>query len=301
MKKMYDTMFRNVLTLVLVAVMVLSGLLGVKAQAAENKIRLELPTEYFGSATDSKYLEETNTNLYAFLVSGDPIAQMVAYMTDLEEAYGFEPQVKMEDNRFICYIKEDGDLHIMLMWDSNGKKVLVGYNNETVSIEDGEAAASVSSKDTPAAGTEHTIHNVSSTYITDGGDYTVAVGDAITLYNPRTPTSPYYAYTWSVTKGDEHVMLDRDQGTCQVVGITEGEVTIECGLDYTVNYYPGAYDSYHYTYTITINVIGAEHSGEFDYGTMTGKLCPRCHGNKKVEMSGSKVTCDVCDGSGLWP
>ena len=96
-------------------------------------------------------------------------------------------------------------------------------------------------------------------------------------------------------------MLDRDQGTCQVVGLTEGKVTLKCGLDYSVNDYPGEYDHYSYTYTITINVIGAEHSGEHDYGSMTGMLCPRCHGLKTVEMSGAKVTCDVCDGTGLWP
>lgn len=155
--------------------------------------------------------------------------------------------------------------------------------------------------DTPATGTEHEINNISSTYITDGGEYTVAVGDALTLYHPRTPTSPYYAYTWCVTEGEEHVMLDRAQGTCQVVGLTEGDVTLECGLDYTVVYYPGSSDTYNYTYTITIHVVGAEHSGENDYGTMSGKLCPRCHGHKTVEMSGEKVVCDVCNGTGLWP
>lgn len=155
--------------------------------------------------------------------------------------------------------------------------------------------------DTPATGTEHEINNVSSTYITDGGEYTIAVGDALTLYHPRTPTSPYYAYTWYATEGDDHVMLDKAQGTCQVVGLTEGDVTLECGLDYTVVYYPGSSDTYNYTYTITIHVVGAEHSGENDYGTMSGKLCPRCHGNKTVEMSGEKVVCDVCNGTGLWP
>ena len=302
MKKMnYDAMLRSTLTLVLVAVMVLSGLLGVRAQAAENKLKLELPTEYFGEPTDSKYLKEIDNTLYAFVVTGDPIEQMVEYMTALEKKYGFEPQVKMEDDTMTCYIKENGDMYVLMMWETGSKKILVGYNNKTVIIKDDNHAATGNSKDTPAKGTEHTIHNVSSTYITDGGEYTVAVGDAITLYNPRTPTSAYYAYTWSPAQGEDHVMLDRAQGTCQVVGLTEGKVVLKCGLDYTVNYYPGKYDDYHYTYTITINVVGAEHSGEFDYGTMTGKLCPRCHGNKKVEMGGSKITCDVCDGTGLWP
>lgn len=296
----YDAMLRSTLMFVLVAVMLLSTVLGMHAQAAENKLRLELPTEYFGEATDSMVVKENNSTLYAFLVSGDPIEQIINYVTELEREFGIEPQVKMEDNMFICYMKEDGELHIMIMLDCTGKKVLVGYNNETTTIIDGNADEETQ-KETPVVAVEHEIKNISSTYITDGGDYTVAVGDAITLYNPRTPTSPYYAYTWSVTEGEDHVMLDRDQGTCQVVGLTEGEVTLECGLDYTVNYYPGKYDSYHYTYTITIHVVGPEHSGENDYGTMTGKLCPRCHGNKKVELGGEKVSCDVCNETGLWP
>ena len=310
MKKMnYDTMIRSTLTLVLVTVMLLSGVLGVRAQAAVNKLKLELPTEYFGQPTDTKYVKEIDNTLYAFVVTGDPIEQMVAYMTALEKEYGLEPQVKMEDETLTCYVKENGNVHILMMWEAGGKKILVGYNNKTVTISTKaqentpkkDNTTTVTKKDNTTTATEHEIHNVSSTYITNGGEYTVAVGDAITLYNPRTPTSTYYAYTWSVKEGEDHVMLDRAQGTCQVVGLTEGKVVLECGLDYSVNYYPGKYDHYSYTYTITINVIGAEHAGEFDYGTMTGKLCPRCHGDKKVEMSGSKITCDVCDGSGLWP
>lgn len=147
---------------------------------------------------------------------------------------------------------------------------------------------------------EPEINNISSTYITDGGEYTLAVGDALTLYHPRTPTSPYYAYTWCPTQGAELVQLDGDQGTCQVIGLAEGDLVLECCLDYTVLY---GYSSDHYTYNyiITIHIIDESHSGENDYGTMSGTTCPRCHGDKKVELGGVEITCTTCGGSGIWP
>lgn len=144
------------------------------------------------------------------------------------------------------------------------------------------------------------FNNVSSTYITDGGEYTLAVGDALSLYHPRTPTSPYYAYTWCATAGEELAYLDRGQGTCQVIAQAEGDLVLECCLDYTVLYGYGS-DHYTYNYIITIHIIDEAHSGEYDYGTMSGTTCPRCHGDKKVELGGVEVDCTTCGGTGIWP
>ena len=156
--------------------------------------------------------------------------------------------------------------------------------------------------------------NFSSAYITDGGEYTIAVGDSFTMYHPRTPTSTYYAYTWIVESGEECVVLDRDQGTCNVIGVKPGTVKLKANLDYTVAGY-GWHDSYSYEYDVTIHV---EESGDYDHGDVTDGSCPRCRGFKKVDcpacygdgkLSGGtpctacdkgKVPCNHCDGTGRW-
>lgn len=156
--------------------------------------------------------------------------------------------------------------------------------------------------------------NFSSAYITDGGEYTIAVGDSFTMYHPRTPTSTYYAYTWIVESGEECVVLDRDQGTCNVIGVKPGTVKLKANLDYTVLGY-GWSDSYSYEYDVTIHVV---ESGNYDHGDVTDGNCPRCHGTGKVDctacygdgkLSGGstctgcskgKVTCNHCNGTGRW-
>lgn len=156
--------------------------------------------------------------------------------------------------------------------------------------------------------------NFSSSYITDGGEYTIAVGDSFTMYHPRTPTSTYYAYTWIVESGEECVVMDRDQGTCNVIGVKPGTVKLKANLDYTVLGY-GWSDSYSYEYDVTIHVV---ESGDYDNGDVTNGSCPRCHGTGKVDctacygdgkLSGGsacsgcsrgKVTCNHCDGTGRW-
>lgn len=156
--------------------------------------------------------------------------------------------------------------------------------------------------------------NFSSAYITDGGEYTIAVGDSFTMYHPRTPTSPYYAYTWIVESGEECVEIDRDQGTCNVVGIQPGTVKLSANLDYTVVLGYSS-ESYSYEYEVTIQV---KESGNYYHGDVTDGLCPRCHGARTVDCtvcygdgklssgkvcnncSKGKVICHYCDGSGTW-
>ena len=156
--------------------------------------------------------------------------------------------------------------------------------------------------------------NFSSCYITDGGEYTIAVGDSFTMYHPRTPTSTYYAYTWIVESGEDCVVLDRDQGTCNVIGVKPGTVKLKANLDYTVVGY-GWSDSYSYEYDVTIHVV---ESGDHDHGDVTNGSCPRCHGSGKVDctacygdgkLSGGtpctgcvkgKVDCNHCQGTGRW-
>lgn len=156
--------------------------------------------------------------------------------------------------------------------------------------------------------------NFSSAYITDGSEYTIAVGDSFSMYHPRTPTSPYYAYTWIVESGEDCVELDGDQGTCNVIGIKPGTVKLSANLDYTVVLGYSS-ESYSYEYEVTIHV---KESGNYDHGDVTDGLCPRCHGTRTVDCtvcygdgklssgkacdncSNGKVTCHYCDGSGTW-
>jgi DnaJ-class molecular chaperone len=33
--------------------------------------------------------------------------------------------------------------------------------------------------------------------------------------------------------------------------------------------------------------------------TLNSMLCPKCHGEKKIDKDGTKCTCDKCGGSGM--
>ena len=156
--------------------------------------------------------------------------------------------------------------------------------------------------------------NFSSAYITDGGEYTIAVGDSFTMYHPRTPTSPYYAYTWIVESGEDCLVMDRGQGTCNVIAVKPGTVKLMANLDYTV--LCGSWcESYSYEYEVTIHIVD---SGNYDHGDVTDGLCPRCHGTGKIDCTAcygdgkfssgaactgcdnGKVTCNHCYGTGRW-
>lgn len=156
---------------------------------------------------------------------------------------------------------------------------------------------------------------VGSRTITDGGEYTIGVGEALSLYYARTPISTYYAYFWDIVDGNGNCLtLDRDGPTCQIVGVEPGTVTMKVTLQCTVVYPGVGSDTYDYVYTITINVV--DHPTG-DQGDVTDGFCPRCHGSKVVgcmacygdgELAGGRpcscdggnVPCPNCGGSGLW-
>ena len=157
---------------------------------------------------------------------------------------------------------------------------------------------------------------VGSTYVLDGGEYTIGVGEALTFYYSRTPTSAYYAYWWDIADGDRGCLdFNYDGPTCQIIGVEPGTVTMTATMQCTVVYYGIGSDTYDYVYTFTVHVVEGSTG---DHGTVTDGACPRCHGSREVgcmvcygdgkldggkacsNCDGGSVPCPNCGGSGSW-
>lgn len=155
-----------------------------------------------------------------------------------------------------------------------------------------------------------------STYVSDGGEYTIGVGEALSLYYSRMPISAYYAYWWNIEDGDSDCLtMDHDGPTCQIVGVEPGTVTMKVTMQCSVVSVVGGGYTYDYSYTFKVNVI----EGSTGYhGDVTKGLCPRCHGSKIIgcmacygdgKLENGKtcrscddgyVPCTSCRGKGRW-
>ncbi len=157
---------------------------------------------------------------------------------------------------------------------------------------------------------------VGSIYVSDGGEYTIGVGEALTFYYSRMPISSYYAYWWDIVEGDAGCLnYNYDGPTCQVIGVEPGTVTMKVTMQCSVTSVVGGGYTYDYVYTFTVNVVEGSTG---DHGSVTDGACPRCHGSKVVscmacygdgEMENGrpcrncdegKVPCTSCGGNGLW-
>jgi len=157
-----------------------------------------------------------------------------------------------------------------------------------------------------------------SSYIYDGWEYELAVGDTWSMYHPLQAWGDYYAYTWAVTEGSENVCLDRNGPTCYLTALCEGEITIEAALIQTVmlGY---TYKHYEDIYTFTVKLVPKTGTNDPNHGDISDGACPRCHGSKTVgcmvcygdgklsngsacsACTDGEVTCTTCHGTGKWP
>lgn len=118
-------------------------------------------------------------------------------------------------------------------------------------------------------------------YTIDGYNYTMEVGQALTLFNSRKAISGYSAYTWDVLDGGELVKVDRNSATCQFYAKRPGVVTIQSHLDETIVNYFGPSTHNQYTYTMTITITAPTAWGETS-SLMRWQTCPTCQGQKQV-------------------
>lgn len=147
--------------------------------------------------------------------------------------------------------------------------------------------ASESVPDLPRSFLEH--------YTIDGYDYTMEVGQSLTLYNSRKAISAYSAYTWDVLDGGELVKVDRNSATCQFYAKRPGVVTIQSHLDETIVNYGGPSTHNEYTYTMTITITAPTAWGETS-SLMKWQTCPACGGSGKIQVGTRQETCPTCQG-----
>lgn len=132
-------------------------------------------------------------------------------------------------------------------------------------------------------------------YTIDGFNYTMEVGESLTLYNSQKPISTYYAYTWDVLDGGELVKVDRNQATCRFYAKRPGVVTIRAYLDQTVQGSTLSPDLFNSAYTMTITIVPATDQGSAG-GLMHWGPCPSCNGTGKIRSGTREITCPTCLG-----
>lgn len=132
-------------------------------------------------------------------------------------------------------------------------------------------------------------------YTIDGFNYTMEVGESLTLYNSRTPISTYYAYTWDVLDGGELVKVDRKDATCRFYAKRPGVVTVRADLQQTIQGSTLSPDLFNSSYTMTITITPATNQGSAG-GLMHWQTCPSCNGTGKVRVGTREKECPTCLG-----
>lgn len=132
-------------------------------------------------------------------------------------------------------------------------------------------------------------------YAIDGFNYTMEVGEALSLYNPRSAISGFSAYTWEVLEGGELVQVDRNQATCRFYAKRPGVVKLQSHMDETVVNYFGGSTHNRVTYTMTITITPATDQGSAG-GLMKWQTCPTCEGSGKIRVGTRQETCPTCLG-----
>lgn len=132
-------------------------------------------------------------------------------------------------------------------------------------------------------------------YAIDDFNYIMEVGEALTLYNPRSAISGFSAYSWDVLEGGELVKVDRNQATCRFYAKRPGVVTLQSHMDETIVNYFGGSTHNRVTYTMTITITAATAQGS-NGGLMKWQTCPACKGSGKIKVGTRQETCPTCLG-----
>lgn len=132
-------------------------------------------------------------------------------------------------------------------------------------------------------------------YVIDGFNYTMEVGESLTLYNSHSPISTYHAYTWDVLDGGELVKADRNEATCRFYAKRPGVVTIQADLQQTVQGSTLSSDIFNSSETVTITITPATNQGSAG-GLMHWGPCPSCNGTGKIRSGTREITCPTCLG-----
>ena len=137
MKKNDGTMFRSILTLALTAVMLLSGMLGISAQAAKNKPALEIPTDIFGETWIVEHYEDINTSIVLFGPASEETIE--AYVNDLAEALKLDVKTERDEDTMLYTLCKQDVAYVMVLDDGETGLMCVAFmldNVDLISDED---------------------------------------------------------------------------------------------------------------------------------------------------------------------
>lgn len=132
-------------------------------------------------------------------------------------------------------------------------------------------------------------------YVIDDFNYTMEVGESLTLYNSHSPISTYHAYTWDILDGGELVQVDRNEATCRFYAKRPGVVTIRADLQQSVQGSTLSSDTFNSSETVTITITPATNQGSAG-GLMHWGPCPSCNGTGKIRSGTREITCPTCLG-----
>lgn len=146
------------------------------------------------------------------------------------------------------------------------------------------------SEEVPETASKYVEH-----YVIDGMNYTMEVGESLTLYNSHSAISTYSAYSWDVLEGGELVKADRNQATCTFYAKRPGVVTVRAYLEQTIQGSTLSPDLFNSTETVTITIVPATGQGSAG-GLMHWQTCSSCNGTGKIRSGTTEITCPTCLG-----
>lgn len=146
------------------------------------------------------------------------------------------------------------------------------------------------SEEVPETASKYVEH-----YVIDGMNYTMEVGESLTLYNSHSAISTHSAYTWDVLDGSELVKVDRGEATCRFYAKRPGTVTVKAEMLQSVQGSIFSADTFNSSETVTITIVPATGQGSAG-GLMHWQTCPSCNGTGKIRSGTREITCRTCLG-----
>lgn len=146
------------------------------------------------------------------------------------------------------------------------------------------------SEEVPETASKYVEH-----YVIDGMNYTMEVGESLTLYNSHSAISTYSAYTWDVLDGSELVKVDRSEATCRFYAKRPGTVTVKAEMLQSVQGSIFSADTFNSSETVTITIVPATGQGSAG-GLMHWQTCSSCNGTGKIRSGTTEITCPTCLG-----
>ena len=132
MKKTRSTMFHNALSLALAMLILLSGCLGIRVQAAKNKPQLQLPNEIFGETWFVEYDEETNISIAVY----DPASEetIETYVNDLAKELKLNVETDQDEDDKIYTLYKRSDVYLMVFKDLKTGMVYMVFFHDNVDL-----------------------------------------------------------------------------------------------------------------------------------------------------------------------